>query len=279
VSGYDLGVPTTEQIRDSIAERLRELGEQIEALNRALAELDGQSPEATAATGVASSRRTGSPAPSRAEGGDGRAKRAETARAGGSAPPTGGASAADGAKARGKTDGAKATGAKATGAKATGAKTEGAKATGAKAEGAKATGAKTDGIKTTDAAQPTDGAKATDGSKATDAAEAANGGSAARSRRPARRSQGRRPRRAVEVVPAGKLEHLLGQTAGLTTVALATQANGDPTQVLTLLRELEVAGRVRRTGQRRGTRWFVITDEDRIRARAAELAAMSRRSS
>jgi hypothetical protein len=43
--------------------------------------------------------------------------------------------------------------------------------------------------------------------------------------------------------------------------------------VLLLLRELEQARRVRRTGQRRATRWHAITDEDRIRERAAEVAS------
>jgi hypothetical protein len=46
--------------------------------------------------------------------------------------------------------------------------------------------------------------------------------------------------------------------------------------VLVLLRELEAAGRVRRSGQRRGTRWHAITDEERIAERAAELAALSK---
>ncbi len=94
-----------------------------------------------------------------------------------------------------------------------------------------------------------------------------------------RRRAPRRPRVAAtrrEVVPAEKLEKLLSDTDGLTTSALAETANGDRDQVLTLLRELETAGRIRRTGQRRSTRWHVITDEDRIRERAAELAARSR---
>jgi hypothetical protein len=47
--------------------------------------------------------------------------------------------------------------------------------------------------------------------------------------------------------------------------------------VLGVLRELEAAGRARRTGQRRGTRWHAVTDEDRIRARAAELERQSKR--
>jgi hypothetical protein len=63
----------------------------------------------------------------------------------------------------------------------------------------------------------------------------------------------------------------------MTTSALAEQTGGNRDQILTLLRELEAAGRIRRTGQRRGTRWHAITDEDRIQARAAELAARRKR--
>jgi hypothetical protein len=98
-----------------------------------------------------------------------------------------------------------------------------------------------------------------------------------------RKAKARRPRRArratrtVEVVPAGRLEVLLSENGGLTTSVLAQRTNGDRDQVLTLLRELEAAGRIRRSGQRRSTRWHAITDEDRIRERAAELASRSRR--
>jgi hypothetical protein len=94
-------------------------------------------------------------------------------------------------------------------------------------------------------------------------------------RRHARRS--RKATRPAEVVPAGRIELLLSENGGLTTSALAERANGNRDQVLTLLRELEAAGRIRRTGQRRGTRWHAITDEDRIRERAAELARRRRR--
>ena len=101
----------------------------------------------------------------------------------------------------------------------------------------------------------------------------------------ASRSSGRRTgskRRAktpagTEVVPAGRLELLLSENGGLTTAALAERTNGSRDQVLALLRELESAGRIRRTGQRRSTRWHAITDEDRIRERAAELEARRRR--
>ena len=78
-------------------------------------------------------------------------------------------------------------------------------------------------------------------------------------------------------MPAGRLELLLSEDGGLTTSAIAERTNGNRDQVLTLLRELESAGRIRRTGQRRATRWHAITDEDRIRERAAELAARRKR--
>ena len=101
------------------------------------------------------------------------------------------------------------------------------------------------------------------------------------SRRKARATAQPRPRRktvrSVSVVPPERVESLLSDNGGLTTSALAERTNGDRGQVLTLLRELETAGRIRRTGQRRGTRWHVITDEDRIRERAAELAARRKR--
>jgi len=100
--------------------------------------------------------------------------------------------------------------------------------------------------------------------------------SPAKPRTPARRRTRAKADRNVEVVPAGKLELLLSDTGGLATSALAARANADRNQVLTLLRELETAGRVRRTGQRRATRWHAITDEERIQERAAELAARSR---
>ncbi len=87
----------------------------------------------------------------------------------------------------------------------------------------------------------------------------------------------RRSTRTAEIVPAGRLEVLLSENGGLTTSALAERTNGDRDQVLTLLRELESAGRIRRSGQRRSTRWHAVTDEDRIRERAAELASRSRR--
>lgn len=85
-----------------------------------------------------------------------------------------------------------------------------------------------------------------------------------------------RPRAARTVAPAA-LEELLGATDGMTSVALANLAGGRRIQVLARLRELEGQGRVRRSGQRRGTRWHLVTDDDRVAARAAQLAKQRRR--
>jgi hypothetical protein len=105
-------------------------------------------------------------------------------------------------------------------------------------------------------------------------------GSAAKDKpKPHRRRRRATPKPTAVVVPAAKLEAMVVGHDGTTTAGLAKLANARPEQVLTLLRELEAAGRVRRTGQRRGTRWHAITDEDRIRERAAELERQSRRSS
>ena len=83
-------------------------------------------------------------------------------------------------------------------------------------------------------------------------------------------------RRGNEVVPAGKLTALLDGSAGTSTSELAQATNGKPDQILALLRELEQADQIRRTGERRVTRWHLITDEDRIAARAAEIAAQAK---
>jgi hypothetical protein len=83
-------------------------------------------------------------------------------------------------------------------------------------------------------------------------------------------------------VRAETLERLLAETsAGLSANAIAKQAGAPYNRSLTLLRELEAAGQVRRSGSRRSTVWQLITDEERIAERAAELerrsAASSRR--
>lgn len=99
-------------------------------------------------------------------------------------------------------------------------------------------------------------------------------------RRPARRLRRRRarptPARRAEVLLAETAERMLAETDGMSTGTLARQAGADRDQVLALLRDLETAQRVRRTGQRGATRWHAITDEDRIRERAADLASRTR---
>lgn len=89
---------------------------------------------------------------------------------------------------------------------------------------------------------------------------------------PTRPRRSRKPR--TRVTP-DQFEALLGAGEGLTTADLAQQSGANRDQVLTLLRDLEAAGQIRRTGQRRSTRWHLITDEDRIAQRAAELTAQS----
>jgi hypothetical protein len=78
-------------------------------------------------------------------------------------------------------------------------------------------------------------------------------------------------------VHAEVLERILGEHDGLTTAQLTERANGKRDRVLVMLRELEAARRVRRTGQRRGTRWHRLTEEDLIAERAAELASRSKK--
>jgi sugar-specific transcriptional regulator TrmB len=71
---------------------------------------------------------------------------------------------------------------------------------------------------------------------------------------------------------AEQLEQLLaGARSGLSAGAIAEQAGVGYSRVLARLRELEASGRVRRTGSRRSTLWRLITDEDRIAQRRAEL--------
>ena len=86
----------------------------------------------------------------------------------------------------------------------------------------------------------------------------------------------RRRRHKVQVLTAEQLQVILTESAdGLSTAAIAEQGHADPAQVLGLLRKLEAAGQVRRSGERRGTRWHLMTDEDPVAQRAAELAARS----
>jgi hypothetical protein len=81
-----------------------------------------------------------------------------------------------------------------------------------------------------------------------------------------------RPRPGGGTVGADTLERVLAETsAGLSANAIARQAGGGYSRTLKLLHELEAAGQVRRSGARRSTVWQLITDEERIAQRAAEL--------
>lgn len=95
-------------------------------------------------------------------------------------------------------------------------------------------------------------------------------------RRPSQGRQQRASSRSNGAVSADALIALLVGGVALSTAALADRLDADKDQVLALLRELERAGRVRRLGQRRATRWRAFSDEDWIAQRAAELAAQSR---
>jgi hypothetical protein len=81
-----------------------------------------------------------------------------------------------------------------------------------------------------------------------------------------------RPRPGGGAVRAETLERLLADTsAGLSANAIAKQAGAGYNRTLKLLRELEAAGQVRRSGSRGSTVWQLITDEERVAERAAEL--------
>ncbi len=94
----------------------------------------------------------------------------------------------------------------------------------------------------------------------------------------------RKPIRAVDaetdykVIPAGKLVSLIAKTDGVTTSTLAKTTGGEQTQILALLKEAETDGKVKRSGARRGTRWHVISDDDRGADRPAEREASQKAS-
>ena len=80
------------------------------------------------------------------------------------------------------------------------------------------------------------------------------------------------PRSRGNPVQAESLERLLADApAGLSANAVAQEAGAGYSRTLKLLHELEAAGQVRRSGARRSTVWQLITDEERIAQRAAEL--------
>jgi hypothetical protein len=87
----------------------------------------------------------------------------------------------------------------------------------------------------------------------------------------------KRPRVGGGAVGPEMLERLLADaSAGLSANALAKQAGAGYARTLKLLHELEAAGEVRRSGARRSSMWQLITDEERIAQRAAELERLRR---
>jgi hypothetical protein len=122
----------------------------------------------------------------------------------------------------------------------------------------------------TNTAAPTPGPPATDPRPelATTATGSKSDASTARRRASATTS----PRKRVSSLSAEQLEQLLaGGRSGLSAGAIAEQVGVGYSPVLARLRELEASGRVRRTGSRRSTLWRLVTDEDRIAQRRAEL--------
>jgi hypothetical protein len=88
------------------------------------------------------------------------------------------------------------------------------------------------------------------------------------------RAARRRPRQPTAALRAGDVEAMLRDAdQGLNAATIAKRSNAGYNQVLDLLRKLERDGQVRRTGSRRTTLWHLISDEERIAKRAAELEA------
>jgi hypothetical protein len=109
-----------------------------------------------------------------------------------------------------------------------------------------------------------------------------NGNSARRHPRAARNGArtgspaARATRRGTRPLGQEELERILGDAkSGLSASTIADQAGAGYQPTLTLLRELEAKGAVRREGSRRSTRWRLLTDEDWIAERTAELERLA----
>lgn len=139
------------------------------------------------------------------------------------------------------------------------------------------TGENTRGPKSRKAARQTKRQKRV-GEPDASAVPASTGASAPRADAPRkpRPRPGRRAQKSVEVLAAGKLEAMLREAQqGLSAVAIAKAANARASQVRELLDDRQAAGEVRRVGTGRGTRWRLITDEERVAERAAELEQLA----
>jgi hypothetical protein len=71
-------------------------------------------------------------------------------------------------------------------------------------------------------------------------------------------------------VPLGEVLQLLTRADGQTTSALAKTTGGDQGRILELLKKAEADDKVKRSGQRRATRWHLVTDRSKVADRVAE---------
>jgi hypothetical protein len=257
-------MPSLEQIADAIDQRLAEAGQELASLQAARAALlrvpNSQGATRGGAAKDAAPRRTrraasrssvptqASPSPRRRRG---RAT-AESTAAGTSSPPatrTNRAAANTGTASR--SDRASATTGAATRASST-------TASGATAERGSRRGSGR-------GRSATGGATAPAGARTR--ARAQRGGD----RAPAADASGSSRRRSRELEPA-KIEELLRASEnGLSLAALAKELGVGAARIRTQLNELQRSGQVRSEGSRRTSRWRVITDEERIADRVAEL--------
>lgn len=87
--------------------------------------------------------------------------------------------------------------------------------------------------------------------------------------------QRRRPVTGMQLTREG-LEQLLGaEEKNFSARTIAERMGAGYGATLSLLRDLESSGRVRREGSRQSTVWLLITDEERVATRAAELAQLA----
>jgi hypothetical protein len=77
--------------------------------------------------------------------------------------------------------------------------------------------------------------------------------------KPAVRKPAAKSSRMTATVPLGKIVAAIKKQPGMTTTTLANQLGGDQGQILDLLKEQE-GKQVRREGERRGTRWFLVVN-------------------
>jgi hypothetical protein len=88
---------------------------------------------------------------------------------------------------------------------------------------------------------------------------------------------GGRPRPMTGPELAESIEQMLRESpGGLSAVTIAKRAGASYGQVLAMLRALEQNGQLRRTGERRTSLWRLISEEELIAERAAELERLAR---